>query len=316
MLTAVDVALMNDSEFGILVDQATAAIPEMRQIPAGTVSKKDFYTLVMAALPTTGFRAINSGRASSKPTLSKSLVSCSFLDADWEIDIAAVKASDAGPEAVYNLMRISHLRSAYLNAAKQIYYGVANDENGFPGIAALLNNSDDTMVVDAGGTTPGSGSSVFLMSYGPTPNQDVPVDGGEGIRLVFGNDGEFEIGEVQDCRLTDGDGNPLSGKRQLLNGYIGLQYTDVQSVVRICNITADAGKGLTDDLLYDALEKFPAGKSCDAIFMTGRSLGQLRKSRTATNATGAPAPVPADIDGIPIHKTSAIKNDETLLAAA
>ena len=316
MLTAADIALMNDSEFGLLVDQATVAIPEMRHIPAGTISKKDFYTLVMTVLPTTGFRAINAGRAASKPTLEKRLVSCAFLDADWEIDIAAVKASDSSPEAVYNMMKRSHLRSAFLNAAKQIYYGVSNDASGFPGIAAVLANSDDSMVVNAGGTTENKASSVFLMNFAPSQDQDIEIEESEGIRLVFGNDGEFEIGEINDCRLTDGSNNPLSGKRQSQNGYIGLQYTDLQAVVRICNLTEDTGKGLTDDLIYKAISKFPPGKKPNAMFMTGRSLEQLRNSRTATNATGVPAPTPEEVANVPIYETSAISNIEALLTAA
>jgi hypothetical protein len=46
--------------------------------------------------------------------------------------------------------------------------------------------------------------------------------------------------------------------------------------------------------------------------MTKRSQEQLRASRTATNATGAPAPIPTDAFGIPIGVTDGILNTEAL----
>lgn len=49
------------------------------------------------------------------------------------------------------------------------------------------------------------------------------------------------------------------------------------------------------------------------IVMNRRSAAQLRKSRTATNATGAPAPWPTEIEGIPIIVTDAIGNAEAAL---
>jgi hypothetical protein len=50
--------------------------------------------------------------------------------------------------------------------------------------------------------------------------------------------------------------------------------------------------------------------------MSYRSLRQLRDSRTATNAVGAPAPTPTDVDGIPIYPTLGITDTEALLTDA
>jgi len=41
-------------------------------------------------------------------------------------------------------------------------------------------------------------------------------------------------------------------------------------------------------------------------------LKQLRDSRTATNVTGAPAPRPTEVEGIPIIVTDAIVNTEAV----
>jgi hypothetical protein len=86
----------------------------------------------------------------------------------------------------------------------------------------------------------------------------------------------------------------------------------VNSICRIKKLTADSGNGLTDDLIAQALEKFPAGVRPDVMFMSKRSRRQLQNSRTAVNATGAPAPFPVESHGVPIVVTSALSNVEAL----
>jgi hypothetical protein len=104
----------------------------------------------------------------------------------------------------------------------------------------------------------------------------------------------------------------LTAYVQELLAYPGFQVASIYSVVRIKKVTTDSGKGLTDALIFAALAKFPVGVRPDIITCTRRSLEQLRASRTATNATGAPAPTPTDVAGFPIYPTDAISNIETL----
>ena len=84
------------------------------------------------------------------------------------------------------------------------------------------------------------------------------------------------------------------------------------SVGRIANLTADAGKGLTDDLISDLLSQFPAGMVPTLLVCSRRSLKQLQQSRTATNQTGAPEPFPSDAFGVPLITTDAIIDTEPL----
>jgi hypothetical protein len=70
-------------------------------------------------------------------------------------------------------------------------------------------------------------------------------------------------------------------------------------------------------MIYQALSAFPAILKPSAIFMTGRSMRQLRQSRTTYNPLGTPAPIPSFVEGyaganIPIHRTEAISNTETI----
>ncbi len=99
-----------------------------------------------------------------------------------------------------------------------------------------------------------------------------------------------------------------------ITGWVGLQIGGAYSVGRICNLTAQAGKTLTDALIAQLIATFPAGKGPTHLAMNRRSLFQLQAARTATNATGAPAPIPTDSFGIPIIPTDAILSTETILA--
>ena len=66
-----------------------------------------------------------------------------------------------------------------------------------------------------------------------------------------------------------------------------------------------------DDMISDLLSKFPVGVVPDYLFMTRRSRKQLQDSRTATNATGAPAPFPEEAFNVPIVLTDSILITET-----
>ena len=69
------------------------------------------------------------------------------------------------------------------------------------------------------------------------------------------------------------------------------------SAVRIKNLGTNIGKGMTDDLAFEALAKFPAGVAPDYCFMNRRALEQLRRSRTkVTSPTGVPT-LPDNVAG-------------------
>ena len=77
---------------------------------------------------------------------------------------------------------------------------------------------------------------------------------------------------------------------------------------------ASAGNSLTDDKIYEVLAAFPAGQAPNMIVMHKEVQEQLRASRTATNQTGAPAPMVDSVAGIRILTTDAIKLDEAVVA--
>ena len=305
-LTSSDILHVNNSEELIgLIDEVAGGYPEWTHFPASPIKKTSYKTLVQTALPTTGFRTANVGIEHKSPTLTSRTVTCKFFDASWALDVLVAKENEWGVDHACAIQAKSHLESAIANIAKQTWYGTSANASGFVGVASLFPNTDSDRVVNAGGSSAGTGSSVFAVRFDPT----------EGC-YAWGNDAGLEEGDIQTQVMNDSNGKHYNAFTQQIDGWVGLQITSYKSFGRICNLTEDSGKGLTDALIAKLLAKFPIGRKPHALFMSQRSLEQLRSSRTATNPTGAPAPNPTEAFNVPILPTDAILDTETLLTAA
>ena len=316
LLTLLDVAKRNGSDAVVgLIDETSKAFPEItgrtylgaREIvlpnvaAARTIQGTHYKTLVRTGLPTVAFRSANEGVVESKASYENRLVETFILNPRWGADKAVADRSEDGPEAMIADDADAHMQAAFLTLARQFYYGATaqGDLKGYPGL--MQSHDAANMVVDAGGTTADTGSSVWLVKFGP-----------KDVQWVWGNNGQLQLSEVELRDKSDADGNKFTAYHQELNAYPGLQAVSLRGICRIKKLTADAGKGLTDALIADALSKFAAGVVPDVIFASRRSIKQLRASRTATNATGAPAPFPEEAFGIPIAPTDSILDTEAL----
>lgn len=265
--------------------------------------------------PVVDFRELNQGkenRASSDTLVTQTL---KLIDASFNVDKGEADAYRFGPEAYIAREAKRHLKATMFAFEKQILGGTVSGRTaGFNGLAnsSLLNALSSTgNVVNATGTTANTGSSVYLIRT----NEDTD------LAAVAGNDGEISIGETVVTlahEVTEDEGvvtnvRSFTAYHTPIMAHIGLQYGSVASVVRIANLTEDNGKGLTDALIYRALSLFPASRMPNLIVGNRRSRRQLQQSRTATNATGAPAPFPTEVEGIPFITTDAISNTEALL---
>ncbi|PQO39350.1 hypothetical protein C5Y96_05710 [Blastopirellula marina] len=271
-----------------------------------TVTGLTFSTLVRTSVPKGGsFRGINQGVAAVSSGFENRIYSTKTFDKRFECDKAAADRYEDGWQAYLAIEASGIMEGGIQDLGKQFYYGThatLGDAEGFPG---LLQSVDANMVIDAGGTTADTGSSVWFVRWGV---QDV--------RHAIGRDGEFDMGEVREETLTDKDDptKKYTGYVQNLLFYPGLQVAHRYSCLRIKKLTADTGKGLTDALLGKGLSTFISNRKRrpTCIFATPRSIEQLRASRTATNATGAEAPTPTSYEGIPIIPTDGITNTEPL----
>ena len=304
MPTLLDVVKRNGTDAVVgLIEEAGQATPEVMLGGARTIAGLNYKTRVRLSLPTVGFRQVNQGTAVSKSTTEQRLIECFLMNPQFEVDQAAADAAEDGAGAYLAEEALGMTQAAFQSLGVAFFYGADasfGKTDAFPG---LLQGYDSTnMVLDAGGST--ARTSVWLVRWGL---QDV--------RWVLGNGGEARVTDPEKVRLTDDSGNPYTGYRQELYLRPGLQFGSVFSAVRIKNVGTDAGKGLTDDLIDEAMALFPAGRPPTACYMTRRSRRQWKNSRTATSPTGAPAPWPDTIDGpegqIPVHSTDSISQAES-----
>jgi hypothetical protein len=300
MPTLLDIAIQNGSDPVVgLIDEASKAHPEIAIGYARTIKGLNYKSLVRIGLPTVGFRAANEGAASSKGVYENRLFETYLFNPRWECDKAVADGHEDGAPAYIAVEAGGIMEASMQHLASQFYYGTGNDPKGFAGLIAAYDTTN--MVVDAGGTTASTGSSVWAVKFGP-----------QNVAWLYGNNGSLALSEVAEARIVDGSGNPFTAYVQEMLARPGLQVGNTRTVGRIKKLTEDANKTLTDALLAKLLAKFQVGQRPDAFFMSRRSLEQLRASRTATNPTGAPAPTPTESFGVPIYATDAIKDTESL----
>lgn len=307
-LTLLDLAKLNGSDAVVgLIEEALAAAPEMQTIPGRTIKGTSFKTVIRTGLPSVSFRQINAGVTPSKSTFAEKLVQAFVLASRVEVDKAALAGSDQSPEEIKATEGAGVMEAALRTIGTQVFYGVSSDANGFPGLQAMVNSD---LVVDAGGSTGGTASSVYAVRMGP-----------QGVQFVFGNNTTFDLSPWRDETLTDASGKKFPGEVADLCSWVGLQCVNKWAVGRIRDITADNTKTMTDALVAELLSKW-RGAAPDVLFMNRRSAYQLQVSRTVSIQTSAKdkadgtlmgfAPQPKESNGIPIVVTDQIVSTEAL----
>ena len=299
--TTADVLQFGDAMDADLASNVLDDAPLIAALPARDVKGNVYKFRRKLANPDVGFRQENDGRENSTGLYEPVTVALNILDASFAMDVAVASADERGTEAALAEEGVDHLRASMFDAETQILYGI--DTLGFEGIADVLDNSNDPMVVDAGGTSAGAASSVFAIVEGPTETQ-----------VLWGEGGIIDIDEPKVVPWPGATGH-YPAHFVPITGWCGLKIGSAYSVGRICNLTAQDGKGLTDKLLGTLYAKFPASRKPTKFVMSGRSQEQLRASRTATNPTGKEAPLPEDWNGVQIIVTDAVSDTEALLAA-
>ena len=286
-----------------LIKETLANYPELNNFFAVPIEQTTYKTLVQTALPSVGFRADNAGRETQRPTWEARSVECKFLDASWDVDVKVADEFAWGPEFFLQEQTIAHIDSALRKIAQQTWYGVTADATGFIGIMSYVNALSVATVVNAGGTTANSASSVFAVSTGL-----------QKVAYAWGRKRFMDIGPVERVRINDATtpAKTFGGWGQQISGHVGLQVGTAKCIGRICNIT-DA-KPLTDDLLAKLLATFDTGFAPDAFYMTRKAQMQLRQSRTPYHPQGTPVPFPDSAFGIPIYITDALKDTEAIVA--
>ena len=225
-----------------------------------------------------------------------------ILDASFDTDVALADAFKGGRDAWLQLELIRSLKAVFFAAESQVIYGVGADANGFAGLHdnAQLDEIADAMVIEA--TTAGASADVQTSVYLLRSSKD-------DCSFVLGNDGKII---VEDDPVIIQKAGSASGVFPALyvpvTGYSGFQIGGAYSAGRICNIET----ALTDDDIFNGIALFPSARQPNLIVMNRAALNLLRKSRTSTNPTGAPADRPSEVSGIPIVVTDAVISTEAV----
>jgi hypothetical protein len=247
-----------------------------------------------------GFRPVNEGLDYTASDQSLVTLDLKVISANPRVDQAIAKAYPSGVEAFMDFEGTRALRAAFRNLETQLVYGTSADANGFAGMisSTYTNALADAMVYNAAGSA--NRTSVWLVRTGV-----------EDVEMVLGNGGNIQSGETFEQLIMGSNSKLMPVFARVQEGLVGLKLGGAYSMGRIVNLAAGA---LTDDMIYEALALFPASRQPNLIIMNGRSLKDLRASRTATNATGAPAPIPTEVANIPILRTDVITNAEDAVA--
>jgi hypothetical protein len=268
--------------------------------------------------PVVGFRAANAGRDLDSSDDTLVTVNLQTLDFSWLVDVTVANAWRRGADAYIAREGGRHLKQAIVTFEKQIINGTigasdsagaSGSSSGFSGFrdATTVDATTDAMVVNAAGTTADTASSVWAVRLAT-----------DGVCGVYKGDGPtFELLEktiVPRVVNPGTDNKTFPAYFTAGTAWLGLQVGSAYDIGRVCNLTADSGKGLTDALISTLLAKFPIGYGPSHLLMSRRSHMQLQKSRTATNPTGAPAPFPSESFGVPIIVTDAISDTEELVS--
>lgn len=299
--TSAEIITFNESDLSFDVSDVLNRAPLIRRLSAFSVDGTQLKYVKKTADPSVGFRLLNDGVDNDVADYTQVTVDLAIADASFNVDIAAAEGYRLGPAAFLALQMRNHMEAMMFKIEQEVLYGA--NTNGFASLADELDAVADATVISAGGTTDSTASSVWAIKTGMNDCQ-----------IAWGNQGVIEAKDTSIIRTAGSSNGHYGSYWTPVTGYCGLIYGSAWSAGRICNITEDSGKGLTDDLISQLLEKFPAGRGPDMLVMSRRSLGQLQRSRTSYSPTGQPALIPDSAFNVPILISDAVSNTEALVS--
>lgn len=287
--------------------QEAPVLAAMNAVPAsnGTLHKYLKQTVKAGA----EFRDVNTGVANAASQDELVTATLKYLDGSFHRDVALAQGFSGGVQAYMSKEVMRAMRSMFQGLELQILGGTSVDSDGYSGLPnySFVDGLDDGMVVNAEGS---GGRSCWLLR---STEEDCSV--------IAGNDGNISVevpmsGDmpaVQKIITNTTTGAGYNAYNAAMGGWFGLQFGSRYSIGRIVNLDSTTNHTLTDDLISEAISKFPAQRQPNMIVMDRVLLQELQSSRTATNVTGAPAPFPESAFGVPIIVTDQLKTDESAI---
>lgn len=307
-----------------IVEEAVKSCPEMQFFDADTVPGTTIATLARTSLPTVAFRNLGDPVSSSRSGYAERTATLKLLSGRVEISEAEVKKNGLQTkEEMQTDESIATMTAAFHHLASQIWYGTGSDGKGFDGATQLV---DAAMVTKAGAGTADANTSIWFV--GNAAKRACGIVFSKNSKIINGEDLEFHDGDIpikETVAIGDEQKEIVVGVEPGtigdLTSFAAFLVSNKKQLARLCNVTTTTG--LDDDMLMDCIEAYAKvndGRRPDGVFMSFNARKMLRKSRTLTlqikNGVNAKvfAPIPTDVDGIPLFASNAILDTEAVVA--
>lgn len=273
-----------------------------------TTSGTSFLSLAITSLPSSSFANLGEGFTSSEGTLELREFDCSLIGGQIRAELISADLWNKNHTGTgytwFDLQTMLKVKADVQNVERQIILGRTNDAKGFPGAKELTPFSGGVFtmaetsaaynfqrsVLNVAGTTSDTASSAYSFVFGEMESQ-----------LILGNDSGGELITIGDIITQDLAPDPVNNPTKLLRhevaqlqGFVGLSVSGFNqqiegqsvptqySVRRAANITADAGKTMTDTVMDKLSRSHGTGRRPSLFAMSHRSGEQLAASRSAT----------------------------------
>jgi hypothetical protein len=261
-------------------------------------------TTVRTGLPTTSWRLLNQGVATSKSTTAQIDEACGLLEAWSEVDCELARLN--GNVARFRLSEAT----AFIEAMNQamvstIFYGNAGTTpEQFTGLSprySSLSAGGNTSHLISGGGTSSNNSSIWLVVWG---DQTVAGIFPKGSKAGLEHD---DFGEVT-AELTNGLGGTRMRayqERWVWKG--GIAVKDWRYAVRICNInisnlTAQTSAADLPQLMIKAIHRIPSLKLGKPAFYMNRTCREMLDIQLRDDVTTGGQLSYDVVDGKPVTK--------------
>lgn len=316
-LSFLDLVKANSNDVvGEIIEENTNFVPELASFSSNSLAPgvMNYQTLHRNSEPTVAFARAGVGFDPSKSTVR--LVNHELFRFGGRIEAArhiADNWAQGGAGGYQAFEAAAVMRKAMQLVGTQLFYGNTTAGDGFDGLKKFTPKAGP-YTYDATGSTSATASSVYYVQMGQPYVQLIAGQASNGNGLMDLPD--FRIGDME-----DDTGKKMEAYISELSSYVGLQIAAPWSILRICNVTGDSSKTLSDAMIAAAKQIMPTEFTPTVCFMSKRSRFQLQTSRTVTlfgsgterpnQGLIAPAPL-TDADGVPIVVTDSILSTDAV----
>lgn len=309
-LTLLDMTKRNGTDAAIgLIEEVNTVAPELESLMGRPINGVTYKIKKRTALPAgPAFRNANEGSDIISSTYAQDMAQCFFLDGQMRVDEMVVSSGVAEGNSLADILAdeaAGVMQQKLVSVGDQFYRGQTANAKGFIGLKNLYDATN--CEVDATGSS-GSATSVWLVW------NDL-----QGVHWIFGNNSGLEMGDWERQQVTDANGKAMHAYTNNLSGWLGLSFGHTRSIVRCKNLTNATGKGFTDALGAEMLQKLPIFMRRSPnlkFFMNSTAELQLRKSRSTVSGSKTDsgllqfAPPATECHNVPIILTDSIPNNE------